>query len=224
MDEAAADGNGRPRHVVWSAPKSQGGRWPGHVTVLPHSDSSGTVHEDTSLNSMTESSRSTDGANTQGPGQPLQGKLQMASHQEAEEDDDEGDEAVEETAELGPPMSIGSHLHAEGKCTPCGFMTKRKWCRFGQECEFCHYPHAKPRKKKDHPSKAKRDRAKKAAMYLELSSQIVDIPSGVDHQAQVQVSHSPAAVAGNWSDEEDLPAFGVPASSSSQWRKHIVAL
>jgi hypothetical protein len=43
----------------------------------------------------------------------------------------------------GAPTSIGSLLHASGRCKPCtAFMPGRpENCRRGIRCHYCHFPH-----------------------------------------------------------------------------------
>lgn len=57
--------------------------------------------------------------------------------------------------------SVGSMLHAEGKCTPCHFELQVGLCWNGYECSFCHLH---PNEKRKHPSKAARARAKARMM------------------------------------------------------------
>jgi len=52
--------------------------------------------------------------------------------------------------------SVGSLLHASGKCTPCIFFTRESGCQKGECCKFCHIRHQ--RKHRDRPCKERRDR------------------------------------------------------------------
>eukprot|EP00929_Paragymnodinium_shiwhaense_P036250 TRINITY_DN1944_c1_g3_i1.p1 TRINITY_DN1944_c1_g3~~TRINITY_DN1944_c1_g3_i1.p1 ORF type:complete len:241 (+),score=37.99 TRINITY_DN1944_c1_g3_i1:70-792(+) len=55
-----------------------------------------------------------------------------------------------ETVSFCGTYSMGSRLHAEGKCKPCDF-TRRGGCRAGLDCQFCHLctPEDAKRKKKE---------------------------------------------------------------------------
>merc|ERR1711924_536277 len=45
--------------------------------------------------------------------------------------------AVENYASGALP-SVGSVLHASGRCKPCGFLWKPQGCQYGAECQHCH--------------------------------------------------------------------------------------
>merc|ERR1712039_45041 len=62
-----------------------------------------------------------------------------------------------ELAEFEPGSKAA--LHASGNCKPCRFVQAGRdtICRSGEDCRFCHFPHAQ------RPSKLKRARCKKRA-------------------------------------------------------------
>jgi hypothetical protein len=53
--------------------------------------------------------------------------------------------------------SLGSELHAEGKCVPCSFFSKQR-CRFEGTCKYCHSSHPGQLR----PNKRTRERRKGA--------------------------------------------------------------
>eukprot|EP00931_Biecheleriopsis_adriatica_P013694 TRINITY_DN115162_c0_g1_i1.p1 TRINITY_DN115162_c0_g1~~TRINITY_DN115162_c0_g1_i1.p1 ORF type:complete len:212 (+),score=45.00 TRINITY_DN115162_c0_g1_i1:86-721(+) len=60
--------------------------------------------------------------------------------------------------------------HAEGKCVPCKFFRSSVGCKKGDDCVFCHLPHAK--RSRDRPKKATRDLYKR--MKASLAKQELD--------------------------------------------------
>jgi len=52
--------------------------------------------------------------------------------------------------------SVGSLLHASGKCTPCMYFNRESGCQKIESCKFCHIRHQ--RKHRDWPCKEWRDR------------------------------------------------------------------
>jgi len=74
--------------------------------------------------------------------------------------------------------SLGSVLHASGKCTPCIFVA-RDACPEGYSCDKCHFQHqAQKHKTKLRPCKEKRDRYRKLASRI--ASRIEKNPDSFD--------------------------------------------
>jgi len=53
--------------------------------------------------------------------------------------------------------SLGSHNHPH-ECRPCWRLQRVAGCRFGDQCDFCHYPHAEQAWSVSHRSKKHRSR------------------------------------------------------------------
>jgi len=53
-------------------------------------------------------------------------------------------------------MSIGSALHALGKCRECKYAWSEQGCANGASCKFCHFRHQGLEKPKGRPCKSKR--------------------------------------------------------------------
>lgn len=58
-------------------------------------------------------------------------------------------------------------LHANGECKPCLYLDTKTGCMNGDDCSFCHFPHA--RKHRPRPSKAKRNQCKQLIDILQTS-------------------------------------------------------
>jgi len=66
--------------------------------------------------------------------------------------------------EEGRPTSMGSALHATGRCVPCLFYHRSMGCSNGTRCTFCHFYH--PSKPKSRPCKDKRARVSKNLVFI----------------------------------------------------------
>eukprot|EP00933_Yihiella_yeosuensis_P061834 TRINITY_DN6469_c1_g1_i1.p1 TRINITY_DN6469_c1_g1~~TRINITY_DN6469_c1_g1_i1.p1 ORF type:complete len:494 (-),score=109.76 TRINITY_DN6469_c1_g1_i1:391-1872(-) len=75
---------------------------------------------------------------------------QSWKHAEDLDLEDSCDEDSEESKEHVPQYSVGSALHASGRCRPCAFLYT-KGCGNGSECEFCHLcgPGEKKKRRKE---------------------------------------------------------------------------
>eukprot|EP00929_Paragymnodinium_shiwhaense_P112887 TRINITY_DN8114_c0_g1_i2.p1 TRINITY_DN8114_c0_g1~~TRINITY_DN8114_c0_g1_i2.p1 ORF type:complete len:263 (+),score=26.01 TRINITY_DN8114_c0_g1_i2:90-791(+) len=76
--------------------------------------------------------------------------------------------------------SVGTELHASGRCSPCIFVGTARGCRNGRDCDHCHMPHVRP--KVSRPCKAKRERMNKFLNAME--QRIADDPHVVDQLMQ----------------------------------------
>lgn len=86
-----------------------------------------------------------------------------------------------QVGEDGQPESVGSALHAEGKCKPCAFHQTTSGCAMGLDCRFCHLEHKSSGKVRLRPCKGKRMRTKR--MFDRLTTQIRKDPEGFDPEA-----------------------------------------
>lgn len=190
-----------PRSRVGHQPSSAGHgdrMYPANVTVLASSDcsGSGSIFDNNSslsfstLNgSVSQSGNSLKVAAKANATPPQTANANSSGHKlwdDAEPDpavdqDDVGQEnpagyigtcSSEEEA-LGAPPSAGSMGHARGDCRPCSFATSKNGCRFGVECEFCHYAHLRS------PKLSKKRRAHYEKFIHEKKEQLRNDPDAV---------------------------------------------
>jgi len=142
---------GGPEHVVWIPHGSRGApitasgarMFAANVTVQVISDYSGSTFRDSSQSQSTiKDSGNSFEASANVPGTVNEHKV----WDDVEEDqsgpnescsDNEGEEVLE------PPPSVGSRGHALGECRVCSFVSSKTGCRYGADCEFCHYKHTR---------------------------------------------------------------------------------
>jgi hypothetical protein len=115
-----------------------------------------------------------------------------------------------EAAESTLP-SVGSKLHAEGKCRPCGWFWKPEGCKNGARCHHCHLC----------PQDAIKNRKKAKALAL---SQAQSRPS--EAAPEIQKPNCAAPPEGDWQtyvqvpveEESSLTSVGAALHSTGQCR------
>jgi len=87
--------------------------------------------------------------------------------------EDDGDRADDDGRDQAPTdeggdLTLSMKLkHAEGTCTPCKYFNASMGCAYGDECNYCHASHRRPRVR---PSKATRRKCKKLVDSIESAS------------------------------------------------------
>eukprot|EP00747_Dinoflagellata_sp_TGD_P163433 gnl/TRDRNA2_/TRDRNA2_182096_c0_seq1.p1 gnl/TRDRNA2_/TRDRNA2_182096_c0~~gnl/TRDRNA2_/TRDRNA2_182096_c0_seq1.p1 ORF type:complete len:459 (+),score=97.92 gnl/TRDRNA2_/TRDRNA2_182096_c0_seq1:149-1525(+) len=153
-------------------------------------------------------------------GRPAKARAEAAASTEEGEDDtdedEEDDDDESKVSELGELPSQGSARHAERACKRCCFFPKGR-CTNGFDCEFCHYPHEKRKRKKKKKSAKKESAATEqaqpgAAAPEQATPTSRPAPIGCERKAAAKAEQMPlqplVAVPGN------APYVPTPSSPS----------